>query len=125
MSGSYLNIPFGNLIYRLQYSNSAVLYLLPAVSDTTIIVDIKSSSQYDGGISASERDSYSLSGTLTIDSEIYGNSREMHRSWIRQQDPISGLWTLHEVDIFISGGSKRRVSVWLYEIYTGVDFSNL
>ena len=98
------------------------LSMRPADPSTPILLDMKRSSQYDvsGVDGTDQRDNYTLTGTLLIDPVVYYRSREMHRTWLRQQDPGTGKWRLDEINLFISNGSQR-VTVWVNEIFKNVE----
>jgi len=122
-SGSVGEITIDNVIYRLSYgSSSGISASIGPVSDT-VVIDMKRATQYDGGsIEGSTYNNYSLASFQTFDSLIYTDSREMHRIWIRQQDPETTLWSLHEIKTFSSNGGART-TVWVYLVESGVSYS--
>lgn len=83
------------------------------------VVDAKRSSQW--GATASEGSSLNnfnlANGLNSLDTIIYLESNEMHRTWLRQRNSVTGLWSLHEICMFLSADATR-VDVWIYEIYT-------
>lgn len=114
-TGSYLEVPVGNIIYRIEYSTALDLRLkLKAAGETSINADIKKFSQYNATANESvSNDSYTLTSTfLTIDSNIYHSSNEYHITRIRQQDPETNLWSICDVHLFASS-SGARVDVWI------------
>jgi hypothetical protein len=113
-------VPVENVIYHLQFSTATqlTLFLMPAT--VPVLIDLKRSSQFDTtGVDAFTRDNFTLSASLDIDTIVFNSSREMHRTWLRQQNPVTGLWSLHEIDLFASNGSAR-VTIWIYQIFTNV-----
>lgn len=122
-SGSYQEVPIGNIIYRIEYSTTTDLRLrLKAVGETSIIADIKKFSQYNAtACDSGSNDSYTLTSTfLTIDSNIYHSSNEYHITRIRQQNPETNLWSVCDVHLFASS-SGARVDVWVE--WKGVNLS--
>lgn len=119
-SGSSIDVRVGNVIYHLQYSSATTLQLFLRPATISVLIDLKRSSQYDTTTTdAFTRDNYMLSASLDIDTIIYNSSREMHRTWLRQLDPFSGLWSLNEIDLFASNGNAR-ITIWVYPIYTDI-----
>ena len=126
-----LDVPVGNIYYSVRQNGSddLRLYIRPIVPGTQILIDWKRSSQYDdsGVNSGPILNNTILSTEQNVDDVSYPSSREMHRTWIRQQDPDTNNWSLHEVNLFASGppappsGAPRsRVTVWVYEIYKNI-----
>ena len=118
-------IPVGNVIYRMESINANALRLdlLPADAATPILIDVKRFSQYDtGGVQGPSVDTYTLSGTLVLDTEVLNSSREYHITEIRQQDPDTALWSTCEVHLFLSGVNSR-IDVWVDWISTDVSYS--
>ncbi|SDN04633.1 hypothetical protein SAMN04488502_1111, partial [Dendrosporobacter quercicolus] len=122
-SGSSFDVPVGNISYQLQYSTSSSLSLSVSALVSSITVDIKRSSQYDSAVEGTSLNGVTLTPTsVQLDSLIYSNSNEMHRTWIRQQDPDTSLWSLYEIDLFASVAGART-SIWVYLIYENADFT--
>ena len=48
-----------------------------------------------------------ISGRTVLDDLVYSQSQETHSIKIRQQDPTAKLWSLCEVNPFISNGGAR------------------
>lgn len=114
-SGSYLEVPVGNIIYRVESSAIDLrVRLRAAEEEASIVVDIKKFAQYNATASDSgTNDNYTLtSNFLTIDSNSYYSSNEYHVTRIRQQDPETNLWSLCDVHLFASSGGAR-VDVWV------------
>jgi len=133
LDGTMLEVPVGNIYYSVRQNGSTDLrlYIRPIVPSTQILIDWKRSSQYDdSGVNSNPILTNSiLSEEVNVDDVIYTLSREMHRTWIRQQDPDTNNWSLHEVNLFVSGNRttstdpaapRSRVTVWVYEIYSNV-----
>lgn len=114
-SGTYLDVPVGKIIYRIEYNSAIDLRLkLRAAEGTSIIADMKKFAQYNATVCESgTNDNYTLTENfVTIDSNIYNSSNEYHVTRIRQQDPDTALWSLCDVYLFASS-SGARVDVWI------------
>ncbi|WP_394524610.1 hypothetical protein [Lacrimispora sp. JR3] len=109
----------GNVIYRLSYGAADYISISILPVSGSVLIDLKRSSQYDGTIDASTLNNYTLSSIQSLDSIVYNSSREMHRVWLRQQDPDTSLWSLYEIDTF-SSASGARTTVWVYLIESDV-----
>ncbi len=110
----------GDVIYRLEVVNTAELRLLILPATAPVLIDLKRFGQYDtAGLDATTLDNFTLSTSVNIDTVIFNSSREMHRTWLRQQSPETGLWSLDEIDLFVSNGSAR-ITIWVYQIFTNV-----
>lgn len=53
-----------------------------------------------------------VSARTVLDDLMYSQSQESHSIKIRQQDPVTKLWSLCEIRSFISNGGART-SVWV------------
>ena len=49
----------------------------------------------------------SVSSRTVVDEIVYTNSQETHQMVLRQQDPVSKLWSLCEIHSFLSAGGAR------------------
>ena len=49
----------------------------------------------------------SISASIAIDGTVYTNSQETHNMRIRQQDPVTKLWSMCEINSFLSTGGTR------------------
>ena len=123
-SGSYVEVPVMNLIYHLQYQSASGLrlYLKPADLSVPIRADVKRSTQYNSSPEGDQWDNTSITGSLNLDTLIYFSSNEIHRTRVRQQDPVSGLWSLCDINMYSSLKGKR-VTIWVVWIENNVDFS--
>lgn len=63
---------------------------------------------YNSGTAEAQTfDSTTVSGRTVLDEIVYSQSQETHNIRIRQQDPETKLWSLCEVNSFISAGGAR------------------
>jgi len=98
------------------------LYLVP-IDITPVKYDYRRFTSYDGlgGTQGQFTDDGSLTTRTPGDDAIYQNSREMHRAWIRIQNPASTLWSLYEVNLYPSANGART-TVWVNVIEEGVSY---
>ena len=114
-TGATLNIPLKDLILTYQTTSSTALRITLVPKDTALPVaaDVRRTSIYNG----STIETYTLNGGTVsarteVDGIVYTNSQETHSMRIRQQDPVSKLWSLCEVNSFLSAGGARS-SIWV------------
>ena len=125
VSGSTLNIPLGNLILTYQNTSTTSVRITIAAKDTTtpVLTDMRRISIYNGSSVESSTFNNTMVSTRTVlDDLMYSNSQESHSMMIRQQDPVSKLWSLCEIHSFISGGGARS-SVWVQWSEVDVDYA--
>ena len=103
-------------------SAGLTLYIKPLDTHLPLRADIKRSTIYNSTPEGDQWDNRNITGSLTIDGLLYFNSNEMHLTRIRQQDPVTGLWSLCDVHMYPSYAA-RRVSIWVKWIEFNVDFS--
>ncbi|NGP46925.1 collagen-like protein, partial [Bacillaceae bacterium SIJ1] len=123
-TGSSLEFTLGNVIFTYTKTTSvgASLTLNMRAASVPIKIDLKRSTQFDSAMEGYALDNYTLNTTnLATDPIILNNSREQVRTWLRQQDPATGLWSLHEINVYVSAGVSRT-SVWIYLIDEGVSY---
>lgn len=53
-----------------------------------------------------------VSTRTVLDDLVYSNSQESHSMKIRQQDPVTLLWSLCGIHTFLSNGGARS-SIWI------------
>lgn len=117
--GSKQSIPIGNVSYNLQTTsaNAMSLTLSPINPSVPVLIDMKRSSQYDGGgIEGFSLDNTSLKDEQNIDPTVYTQSLEFHQVRLRQQDPTTKLWSLCQINLFPSNRAGR-VTVWINWIF--------
>lgn len=120
-----MNIPLGSLILTYQTTSSSALRITLAPKDTAqpVTADVRRISIYN----ASTTETYTLNGgaiaaRTEVDGIVYTNSQETHGMRIRQQDPVSKLWSLCEVNSFLSAAGARS-SVWVKWIEYDVEYT--
>ena len=87
---STLNIPLKDLILTYQRASASALTI------------------YDGStIETQTLNGSSISASIAIDGTVYTNSQETHNMRIRQQDPVTKLWSMCELNSFLSAGGAR------------------
>lgn len=122
-TGKSYDVKIKNVIYRLSYSSAdAVNLKLLSTGGGTILVDVRRFSCFNSSVEGQTLNNYNLTPTpVDIDSIIYSNSVETHQTRIRQQDPITKLWSLYDVNLFVSANGSRT-TIWIYMIAENVDF---
>ncbi len=72
------------------------------------MVDLRRTTIYDGStIETQTLNGSSISANIAIDGTVYTNSQETHNMRIRQQDPVTKLWSMCEINSFLSAGGTR------------------
>ncbi len=99
-ANSTLNIPLKDL--ALTYQRSSASALRP------VLVDIRRTTIYDGStIETQTMNSATVSASVALDGTVYTNSQETHNMRIRQQDPATKLWSMCEINSFLSAAGAR------------------
>ena len=115
---STLAVPIRDLVLTYQTTSSTALRISAAPKDTAVPVmaDIRRTSVYNRGtVEALTLNGTMVSGRTVLDEIVYTQSQETHNMKIRQRDPVTGKWSLCEINSFISaGGARTSVRVqWL------------
>ncbi len=114
-TNSILNVPVGELVLTYQTTSSTTLRISVAPKETgvSVLTDIRRTTIYNtGSPEAQSFDNTTVSGRTVLDDIVYTRSLETHRITIRQQDPTTKLWSLCEINSFISNsGARTSVSV--------------
>ncbi len=121
--GSELTTRVGNLDYTARYNAAdSVSIQLRAVSEN-VLADVNKFAQYTptGMNSASWDNTTFTTAPTTIDAVVYSRSNERHVTRIRQQDPATGLWSIHDVTLY-SSANGARTNVWVAPIATDLAF---
>lgn len=108
-AGSTLSVPLKDLvlIYQRTSSSSLRLSIAPKDAAAPVLADVRWTTIYDGAVEAQTMNNATISASVAIDGTVYTNSQETHNMRIRQQDPATGLWSLCEVNSFLSAGGAR------------------
>lgn len=110
---STLNIPLENLILTYQNTSTSSIRITVAAKDTTvpILTDMRCVTIYNGiSVESQTYNSTFVSTRTILDDLMYTNSQESHSMMIRQQDPVTNLWSLCEIHTF-SSNDEARTSV--------------
>ena len=85
---STLNIPLKDLILTYQRASASALRIsiVPKNTAAPVLVDLRRTTIYD---------------------TVYTNLQETHNMRIRQQDPVTKLWSMCEINSFLSAGGAR------------------
>lgn len=118
-ANSVLNIPLKDLVLSYQRSSASALRISIAPKDAAapVLVDVRRTTIYDGStIETQTMNSTTLSSSIAIDGTVYTNSQETHNMRIRQQDPVTKLWSFCEVNSFLSAaGARCSIRIQWYE----------
>lgn len=104
-ANSTLNIPLKDLALTYQRSSASALRISIAPKDAAapVLVDIRRTTIYDGStIETQTMNSTTVSASVALDGTVYTNSQETHNMRIRQQDPATKLWSMCEINSFLS-----------------------
>ena len=105
-----LNIPLKDLALTYQRSSASALRISIAPKDAAapVLVGIRRTTIYDGStIETQTMNSTAVSASVALDGTVYTNSQETHNMRIRQQDPATKLWSMCEINSFLSAGGAR------------------
>lgn len=108
--GSELVIPLKDLTLTYQTTSATALRITMAPRNATapVLVDLRRTSIYNGStVETSTLNGTSVSSRTVVDEIVYTNSQETHQMVLRQQDPVSKLWSLCEIRSFLSAGGAR------------------
>ena len=108
--GSALVIPLKDLTLTYQTTSATALRITMAPRDAAapVLVDLRRTSIYNGStVETSTLNGTSVSSRTVVDEIVYTNSQETHQMVLRQQDPVSKLWSLCEIRSFLSSGGAR------------------
>lgn len=114
-SGSTLNIPLRDLILTYQNTSTSSIRISVAAKDTAVpvLTDIRRITIFSAGsIESQTFNNTTVSTRLVLDDLVYTQSQESHNIKIRQQDPVTKLWSLCEIRSFLSNGGARS-SIWI------------
>lgn len=107
---STLNIPLKDLIltYQRALASALRISIVPKNTAAPVLVDLRRTTIYDGStIETQTLNGSSISASIAIDGTVYTNSQETHNMRIRQQDPVTKLWSMCEINSFLSAGGAR------------------
>lgn len=104
---STLNIPLKDLNQRA-LASALRISIVPKNTAAPVLVDLRRTTIYDGStIETQTLSGSSISASIAIDGTVYTNSQETHNMRIRQQDPVTKLWSMCEINSFLSAGGAR------------------
>lgn len=109
-TNSTFDVPLRNLVLTYQTTSSSALRISIAPKDAavSILADMRRTTIYNSGTAEAQTfDNTTVSARVVLDEIVYSKSQETHNIKVRQQDPVTKLWTLCSVDSFISDGGAR------------------
>ena len=81
--------------YLTTSSSALRISIAPKDTASPVVADIRRTTIYNGSTVETETlNGTSISGSLSLDGTVYTNSQESHSMRIRQQDPVTKLWSL-------------------------------
>ena len=84
---------------------------MPKNTAAPVLVDLRRTTIYDGStIETQTLNGSSISASIAIDGTVYTNSQETHNMRIRQQDPVTKLWSMCEINSFLSAGNTHNTN---------------
>ena len=96
------------MTYQTTASTTLSISIAPKDTATPILADIRRTTIYNNGTSEVQTfDSTTISARTVLDDTVYSKSQETHSIKIRQQDPTTKLWSLCQVNSYISAGGAR------------------
>jgi len=96
------------LTYQTVNSGALRISIAPKDAAVPILTDMRRTTIYNTGTAEAQSfDNTTVSARTVLDDTVYIKSQESHTIKIRQQDPETGLWSLCEVNSFISNGEAR------------------
>ena len=116
------NIENVSLVFTRVNSTTIELDLVPNVITglTSILIDFERFSSHSATVSQQANDNLTLTTVgIVADSSIFTQSNDFQKFWLRQQNPDTGLWSLHEFSVFGSN-SSARITVWANVIFQDV-----
>ena len=104
------NVPLKDLILTYQTTSASAIRITIAPKDDAapVLVDIRRTSIYNGSTAEAQTfNGATIASRTVLDEIVYTQSQETHSMKIRQQDPVTKLWSLCEVHSFLSAGGAR------------------
>lgn len=101
------------LTYQNTSTSSVRISVAPKDTAAPVLTDMRRITIYNNTSIESQTYNNTIVSTRTVlDDLMYSQSQESHSIKIRQQDPVTKLWSLCEIRSFISNGGART-SVWV------------
>lgn len=101
---STLAIPLKDLVLTYQCTSATA----PREAAAPVVVDVRRTSIYNAStVETQTLNGSSIAARTVLDEIVYSNSQETHSMRIRQQDPVTKLWSLCEIGTFISAAGAR------------------
>ncbi len=95
-------------VLTYQTTSATAIRIVITPKDTAVLADIRRTSIYNSStIETLTMNNASIASRTVLDDIVYTQSQETHNMKIRQQDPVTKLWSLCEVHSFLSAGGAR------------------
>ena len=96
------------LTYQRSSASALRIGIAPKDAAAPVLVDIRRTTIYDGStIETQTMNSATVSASVALDGTVYTNSQETHNVRIRQQDPATKLWSMCDINSFLSAAGAR------------------
>ena len=96
------------LTYQRSSASALRISIAPKDAAAPVLVGIRRTTIYDGSaIETQTMNSTAVSASVALDGTVYTNSQETHNMRIRQQDPATKLWSMCEINSFLSAAGAR------------------
>ena len=108
--GSALVMPLKDLVLTYQTTSATALRISVAPKDSAapVLIDMRRTSIYNAGtIETQTLNGGTVASRTVLDEIVYTQSQETHSIQLRQQDPVTMLWSLCEIRSFLSAGGAR------------------
>ncbi len=116
-TGSTVSAQVGNLNYTLTKNSAGYLDATLAATSGSVVADVAKST-----VSGANYDSQTYTtAPKPVGAPVNPNPGEYYVMRVRQQDPATGLWSLHDVSVFASANGART-NIWVKEIASGLSY---
>ena len=108
--GSALVMPLKDLVLTYQTTSATALRISVAPKDSAapVLIDMRRTSIYNAGtVETQTLNGGTIASRTVLDEIVYTQSQETHSIQLRQQDPVTKLWSLCEIRSFLSVGGAR------------------
>ncbi len=96
------------MTYQGTSSSAVRIAVAPKDTGTSVLIDMRRTSIYNAStIETQTLDNTTVSSRTVIDEIVYNKSQVTHSIKLRQQDPVTKLWSLCEISSFISDSAAR------------------
>lgn len=96
------------LTYQCTSATALRIAIAPREAAAAVVVDVRRTSIYNAStVETQTLNGSTIAARTVLDEIVYSNSQETHSMKLRQQDPVTKLWSLCEISTFISAAGAR------------------